>query len=54
MLVYDLGVKRNIVKTLIGLGCSKIVGSGTKFADIKTLGASGIVFQMGRRPRAMH
>ena len=48
VLVYDLGVKRNIVKTLIGRGCSvKIVGSGTKFADIKTLGASGIVFSNG-------
>ena len=48
VLVYDLGVKRNIVKTLIGLGCSvKIVGSGTKFADIKSLGASGIVFSNG-------
>ena len=48
VLVYDLGVKRNIVKTLIGLGCSvKIIGSGTKFADIKTLGASGIVFSNG-------
>ena len=48
VLVYDLGVKRNIVKTLMGLGCSvKIVGSGTKFADIKTLGASGIVFSNG-------
>ena len=48
VLVYDLGVKRNIVKTLIELGCSmKIIGSGTKFADIKTLGASGIVFSNG-------
>ena len=48
VLVYDLGVKRNIVKTLIELGCSvKIVGSGTKFADIKSLGASGIVFSNG-------
>ncbi|MEL0325894.1 MAG: glutamine-hydrolyzing carbamoyl-phosphate synthase small subunit [Burkholderiaceae bacterium] len=48
VLVYDLGVKRNIVKTLIELGCSvKIVGPGTKFADIKTLGASGIVFSNG-------
>ena len=48
VLVYDLGVKRNIVKTLIRLGCSvKIVGPGTKFADIKTLGASGIVFSNG-------
>ena len=48
VLVYDLGVKRNIVKTLIRLGCSvKIVGSGTNFADIKTLGASGLVFSNG-------
>ena len=48
VLIYDLGAKRNIVKTLMGLGCSvKIVGPGTKFADIKTLGASGIVFSNG-------
>ena len=48
VLIYDLGAKRNIVKNLMGLGCSvKIVGPGTKFADIKTLGASGIVFSNG-------
>jgi len=48
VLVYDLGVKRNIVKTLVGLGCSvKIVGPGTKFDDIRTLGAYGIVFSNG-------
>ena len=48
VLVYDLGVKRNIVKTLKALGCSvKIVGPGTQFADIKTLGAFGIVFSNG-------
>ena len=48
VLIYDLGAKRNIVKTLMGLGCRvKIVGPGTKFADIKTLGASGVVFSNG-------
>ena len=48
VLVYDLGAKRNIVKTLMELGCSvKIVGPGAKFAEIKMLGASGIVFSNG-------
>ncbi|MDA9689310.1 glutamine-hydrolyzing carbamoyl-phosphate synthase small subunit [Betaproteobacteria bacterium] len=48
VIVYDLGVKRNIVMSLKRLGCSvKIVDSGTKFADIKALGASGIVFSNG-------
>ena len=48
VIVYDLGVKRNIVETLKGLGCRvKIVGPATKFSDVKNLGGSGIVFSNG-------
>ena len=48
VIVYDLGAKKNIVNTLIRMGCDvKIFTPGIKLADVKKVGAAGIVFSNG-------